>query len=319
MTTFITPDDRDDWLQLRAQDITSTESAALFGLSPYCTLWELYHRKKNGELGEIEDNERMKWGRRLEAIIASGIAEDNGLVIQNITDYARHDNQRGMGASLDYRIDDVTADASDEIKALFKGYGQGVLEIKNVDWMRYRDTWLVDEDGDIEAPEHIELQFQHQAEVLGLGWGIIVPFVGGNDPKIILRETDTTVGQALRQKIESFWVRIDELDEPDPVFAEDAEFIINRYREVNGLRVENMMDNQHLDGLLRTYKSHGSVESEAKKLKSATKAEILSIIGDATRVDCLSGSVSSKIVGAKDIAYTRKPYRTFSVNLKKGI
>lgn len=319
MTTFITPDNRNDWLQLRAQDITSTESAALFGLSPYCTLWELYQRKVKGELGEIEDNVRMKWGRRLETVIAAGVAEDNGLIIQNITDYARHDSQRGMGASCDFRIEGLTEDAPDEIAELYALHGVGILEIKNVDWMRYMDTWLVDDDGGIEAPENIELQFQHQAEVLGLGWGIIAPFVGGNDPKILLRERDTVVGQALRDKIEAFWTRIDRLDEPEPVFEEDAKYIIARFREVNGQRVENMMANNHLDMLLRDYKAQASVESECKKLKAAAKAEILTIIGDATRVDCMSGSVSSKIVGASDIAYTRKPYRSFSVNLKKGI
>jgi predicted phage-related endonuclease len=67
---IITPDSQDHWLQLRTQDVTSTESAALFGMSPYVTQFELWHRKKSGEQPEFKTNERMRWGNRLEAAIA---------------------------------------------------------------------------------------------------------------------------------------------------------------------------------------------------------------------------------------------------------
>jgi hypothetical protein len=76
---IITPDSQDHWLQLRTQDVTSTESAALFGMSPYVTQFELWHRKKSGEQPEFKTNERMRWGNRLEAAIAHGIAEERGI------------------------------------------------------------------------------------------------------------------------------------------------------------------------------------------------------------------------------------------------
>ncbi len=50
---------------MRVQDITSSEISALFGLSPYKTAFELYHEKRAGEVMRIEENTRMKWGKRL--------------------------------------------------------------------------------------------------------------------------------------------------------------------------------------------------------------------------------------------------------------
>ena len=41
------------WLQQRAKDVTSTEVSALFGLSPYMTEFELWHRKANAEIVRI--------------------------------------------------------------------------------------------------------------------------------------------------------------------------------------------------------------------------------------------------------------------------
>ena len=58
------------WLKARQQDVTSTESAALFGMSPYTTHFELWHRKHSNTAPEFKSNERMKWGNRLEAAIA---------------------------------------------------------------------------------------------------------------------------------------------------------------------------------------------------------------------------------------------------------
>ena len=74
---ILVPDNEAQWLEWRKADLTSTEIAALFGASPYTTVYELYHRKAGALPAEaFEVNERMKWGNRLEAAIAAGIAED---------------------------------------------------------------------------------------------------------------------------------------------------------------------------------------------------------------------------------------------------
>ncbi|MCR4286933.1 MAG: YqaJ viral recombinase family protein, partial [Deltaproteobacteria bacterium] len=89
-----------EWLALRLDDVTSTESAALFGLSPYLTEFELFHYKSTHTSGNFEESERMKWGKRFEKPIAEGIAEDLGIQVEPFKVYMRHATQRGMGSSF---------------------------------------------------------------------------------------------------------------------------------------------------------------------------------------------------------------------------
>mgnify|MGYP003331229429 CR=1 FL=1 len=67
-----------DWLENRLLDVTSTEVSALFDVNPYQTEFELYNHKKDKVVINLEDNERMAWGRRLEDSIAQGCAESQG-------------------------------------------------------------------------------------------------------------------------------------------------------------------------------------------------------------------------------------------------
>lgn len=73
MPKIINPASREDWLALRREDVTSTSSAALFGLSPYCTEYELYQQKLGALTDEITPNERMTWGTRLQDAVALGV------------------------------------------------------------------------------------------------------------------------------------------------------------------------------------------------------------------------------------------------------
>ena len=101
-TTEIIPFTTEEaWLQARQRDVTSTESAALFGMSPYVTRYDLWHRKRSGTAPEFKTNDRMKWGNRLEAAIAHGIAEEQGWEIRPMKEYMRDPDAR-MGSS--YRL-----------------------------------------------------------------------------------------------------------------------------------------------------------------------------------------------------------------------
>lgn len=244
------------WLELRAADITSTESPALFGLSPYTSEFELYHRKKDKDPHVIEDNDRMKWGRRLEDVIAQGVAEDMGIKVRRLKTYMRHDTCEGMGASFDYEI--VSHDD-----------GPGIMEIKNVDGMIFRQQWQEDE-----APDHIEVQIQHQMEVANRNWGLIVALVGGNEPVIIRRERDREVGAALVDAIDYFWKKITIGIAPEPDFARDAAFISQLYSSA-GQEVLDARGDESINLLLSEYHYLTNEKKKYSDLKDAKKAEIL--------------------------------------------
>jgi len=130
-TETIIPANESEWLALRTKDITSTDVAALFGLSPYCTLFELWHRKKNLTSVDFEATEWVKWGQRLQDSIAAGVAEDNGWVIRRMSEYVRIPELR-IGASFDFSIET-------EYERPSETFEKGLLEIKNVDSLAFRD------------------------------------------------------------------------------------------------------------------------------------------------------------------------------------
>jgi putative phage-type endonuclease len=298
------------WLELRSKDVSSTESAALFGLSPYTTAFELWHRKKSGDTGSIPDNFRMRAGRVLE----QGIAELTGLEIvapvQPLKDYLRDPSSR-LGASFDY---EVTGGE----------YANWLIECKNVDQWVYRDNWTDDE-----APDHIEVQVQHQLEVAERPGAIIAALVGGNELKLIFRERNPKVGAGIRKKVAEFWASIDAGQEPEPNYEYDADFIIGLHPGGGTQPLDASGDN-HLSSLIADYQQAKEKLQAAEKTAKGLKAEILTLIGDDVNKVVL-GNVSISCGRTKDTPPTvitsdmigqsyggRKGYRQFTIREKNN-
>jgi len=304
---------QEQWLQARTKDVTSTEVSALYGLSPYLSEFELFHQKRDGVVVKIEPNERMRWGNRLEAAIAHGAAEDQGWDISKLNVYMR-DADAKIGSSFDF-----------EIKS--KSDGPGILEIKNVDWLQYQKNWIDDGNGNIEAPEHIELQIQHQMEVSGYGWCALVALVGGNEQKVVLRNRDREIGADIRHRVGDFWQRIQNNTPPAADYTMDAEFIIKQLRRESDENLIAQADAE-LEDMIKQYEFVRRECSDLEKIKEQRRAEILDRIGLASKVVTSFGSLSTgqvkgrsgtlitpdmvgKVIGATD------GYRNFRFFAKK--
>ena len=257
---IIIPKDEAEWLQMRLQDVTSTQSPALFNLSPYLTKFELYHAKASGLDLAFEENERMAWGKRLEPVIAAGVAEDEGWKLRKINEYIRLPECR-MGSSFDYEI-------------VCPIRGKGILEVKNVDYFIFDRNWV-----DEQAPEHIEIQLQHQLEVKGdCEWGCIVAFVGGNRPEVITRSRDHDMGAAIRRMVESFWYNVDNKHEPDPDFDRDGDVIRKLHNGLNDMA--DKTGDTDLDALASSYISSKAASREYDRQASNLSAQIYRRLGN---------------------------------------
>lgn len=298
---IIKPDNHMHWLNLRMKDITSTESSALFGLSPYCTKAELWYRKKDNLRVDFEENMRMKWGSRLESTIAAGIAEDSGWQIRPMKEYIRLP-QLKMGSSFDY--------------AILSGNGVdfGLLEIKNVDSLQFKEKWIVDGD-DIEAPPHIEIQVQHQMFVSGLSVAYIGAFVGGNNVVLIKRDRDDALIEKIKFSVLNFWNSIECGVPPDFDFERDADFISKLYSHAEPGKVIESTD--RMADLARAYKAAADKMKLAEKEKDAAKAELLTLIGAAEKVSGSNFTISSGIIGPASVSFERQAYRNFKINWRK--
>lgn len=336
--------DDDHWHSLRAQDLTSTDIAALFGMSPYATAIDVWHAKRDGIVETIEDNERMRWGRRLESVVAEGIAEDQGWWVRSFKEYGRLPEHR-LGASFDYRIrlgDPVsmcsrpfcldsmgkTCRSPDMCTPERDSDVDAILEIKTVDALAFRSGWTVEPDF-IEAPAHIELQLQHQLLVSGLRVGYIGALVGGNTVRLIRREADEDVHAAILQRAAEFWQSVAAGTPPPITTADEARAYVRRQTTVDPGRLFDARGNPTVATLLQDYRQARATAQAATDAADVAKARLLEVIGEAERVMFDGGTIScgytagsaGTTITADMVGTTigaRTGFRNFRVNYKKA-
>lgn len=301
---IIEPRDVAHWHALRAPDLTSTEIAALFDLSPYATAFELWHRKREGEADAIEETERMFWGKALQDAIGFAVASRQGWrACRRMSEYIRLPDLR-LGSSFDFCVLNAAGDP-------------GVLEVKNVDALRFRDGWIVDGDT-LEAPEHIELQHQHQLLVSGFTWGAIAALVGGNRVIVFERKPIEAVHNAILIRSRDFWRSIDANEAPAPDFHRDAEALRAMYDYAEPGKVANMRGDERVAEICQRYSEASRIAKNAEEDRKAAAAELLTVIGDAEKVFADGFTISAGVVGPARVEYDRAGYRNLRLFPRKS-
>lgn len=255
MREFISIESEEQWLAERAKDVTSTGMAALFGLSPYTTKFEMYHAHKSGLHLPFDENDRVKKGKRMEMHAAEEVALKLDAAVKKIDWYARIPNER-MGSSFDYEL---TMPDGELV----------LLELKAVDHFRHKETWLDDE-----APPHIEIQLQHQLECADkYDHGVIAAFTGIYDFTLYERERDRDMGQALRRAARAFWEDVDVGREPSVDFSRDQSVLDLLYKSAGGEPIDATKDVE-LDALIAKHVRLGREIKIMDEDRDATKAQI---------------------------------------------
>lgn len=214
-------DDREEWHRLRQTRVGGSEVASLFhvwhlpdgsepvfhifekpaeegalpleSLSPYKTGFRLYHEKRLGlAADDLDEVERIQAGTFMEPAIAEWAKAKFDWPIRKVHRYLDHDEVPGWGASLDYEV--------------AKGGDWGApVEIKNVDYLVFRDKWI-EEDGEIVGvPLHINLQIQAQIGAAQATHGYVVACVAGNKLYRGRVERHEPTQQMLAEAISAFW------------------------------------------------------------------------------------------------------------------
>jgi predicted phage-related endonuclease len=227
MTLDIIPiTSREQWHAERAKDVTSTQVAALFDASPYLTHLELWHQKANGYFEEFVADDRVRWGDRLEAAIAAGVADDLDLIgMEKLADYRRLSNLR-LGASYDFE-----AQNENGLRIL--------VEVKNVDAWEFREKWNGEGDS-LMAPPHIELQVQTQLMLHpGAAYSIIAVLVGGNTLHTLRRERDDELAEEIRNRVSAFWASVEAHQPPPADYVRDADLLLSHvYSRTDGREID---------------------------------------------------------------------------------
>ena len=277
-----------EWHAVRAKHVGSSEVAALFGVQPdYAqSLFALWQVKAGNIPPPVVDNDRVRFGTKLEPLIAELAAEENGWTIAKGR-YHEDVLCPGLGASLDYEIE--APGPNDE-----GCEGPGVLECKNVDWMVHRRSWA-----DGEPPIHITLQLQTQLACSRREWGVVVALVGGNQLLTYRFQARPKVIADIRRRTAAFWLSISEGKEP-PVDGKDSTSDALRalFPEVTSQSLDLRSHNEFpvvCAELLSKAEERKRISEEEEELKNRLRA----ILGDAKSAYCDQFSVSVAVTPAK--------------------
>lgn len=249
--------------------VGASESAALFGVSPYLTKFELFHMKA-GEIPphDLDRDERVNAGQFLEPSIAAWASNKWHWPIRNVAEYTPHPTVPRFGCSLDFEAID----------------GAEPVEIKNVDNSIFRDPnngWETEGTTLLDAPVHFLIQVQHQLACRpGPDRGWLVVCVGGNRLYRMEVPRHPRMIERLEAEVAEFWRSVEAGEPPDPDFQADAQAIALLYGG-RGDEWVDLRDDERARELCAEYLDAHEQEKAAKKRKTAALAEIKTRMHDA--------------------------------------
>jgi putative phage-type endonuclease len=290
---------REAWLAARNTGVGASESAALFGLSPWDTQFTLWAKKTGRVEPEEIGGEWLEWGTLLEEPIAQRYAKKTGRKVWQGGPFcvAQHPSIPFMRATPDRFV--IEAPDRD---------GDGLLQIKNTNAFKGHD-W------DEGVPDYIEIQVQHEMACTGRAWASVAVLIGGAEFRSFdIERNETFIGE-LEEQVREFWGFV-ERNEAPPIdgSVRTLETIKKLHPNDNGQTVALPAD---AIGWWNSLAELRAQESSLKKAKAALEAPLLSAIGDATFGALPDGRVISLKTTTR-AGYSVEPVTYRSLRIEKG-
>lgn len=268
------PKDRQEWLALRAQDITASTISVLFGANPYQTVAELWAEKTGKLKRQTDETPAMRRGRLMEAPAVQILREERpGWKIQHVgsSNIYYRDTAARLGATPD-----VIVEAPDR--------GKGVVQIKSVDRGVFKRDWHTEE-GLLDVPLQHALQATLEAYMVGGTWAAVGAQLfgfGGLDLELIEIPLIPGVVDAMKAKAAEFWALVQSGKEPPLDFARDGDLIARMYPgSADDVTIDLSTDNRVAE-LLALRENFMAQKKSAEADLETIKAEIAAKLGDAT-------------------------------------
>lgn len=267
-TQYMEITDEESWLEKRKGYITSTQIAALFGLSTYNTAFELYHISRGNIEAEFKENSFMTFGKIMEQPICEMVAiEHPDWKIEPFNVFA-YDDEDKIGSSFD--------------RELFIGDKKYLLEIKSISYSEYKKKFIEHAPDDIEASPQYECQMQTELELTkddGFDGCVMAIFIlDTRQLRYIFRTHDTEMCDDIREAVREFWAME---EQPDPDYARDKSIIARVCPSVNPNHQMDATENDQITELAEQYKNSKELEKQEKKAADAAYSELMVLLEDA--------------------------------------
>ena len=286
---------REQWLLERHNGIGASDIGGILGLSPFAnkTPMAIFIEKTNEAPTEIPQTEKMKFGLKMEQVVADEYMERTGRKVIRDNKIRVHSKYPWLRCNLDR----VIVDNGD-------GNGTGVCEIKTVSSFA-RKQWTA------AIPLEYYAQVQQQLACTGYKWGVIPLLEDGNHYDSLTFFRDEPFIAEMIQKAEAFW---------NAVLNNDAEAIklfptdLDKIQEKPGSYVEATGNGVELvDAYLNLSKKKSEIEKDIKAASEAIKLLIGKNEGMKIGETVL---VTYKLVTVEAYSVVAKSYRKLS--FKKG-
>lgn len=199
------PETREEWLVARQHSIGASEAASALGLNPWKSAYQLW-AEKTGLItpANLDQNEAVIWGKRLEEPIAQHYQQVTGRKVVNLGDFfvQRHPDLPFLTCTLDRQIEAAN------------GTPEGALEIKTAG-VRAAEDW------ESEPPLHYQVQLHQQLLVTGMTWGSLAVLIAGQKFLYSDHQRREDFERWLIQRLQEFWQHVQDRT-PPPVDASNS-------------------------------------------------------------------------------------------------
>lgn len=285
----------EEWLAARKSGIGASEAAAVLGVSPYRNDTELsVYLRKLGLLPEVEESEAMRWGTKLEPLVAAAYVERTGCEFAAEQFFLRHPEHGHMIATLD-RV--TTAGKVVELKTI-GARGAGMLGLDGTDETPW--SWIV--------------QVHHQLIVHGSDEADIAALVGGQEMRYFTVRRDDRLADLIVRKEAEFWRRVEERRPPEPEPGRDGRLLAYLYPEPSG----EIDATPAMEALAAAWEDLGAELREKGDERDGLRDELLRAMEDAETAVLPDGRrLKRSVVGGKPertvVMRATEPYQTLRI------
>jgi len=177
-------EERTLWFNKRKEVITATDIAAICGLSPYRSEFDVWMNKTREGIKLPDSTDAMSWGNRLEPVIAEAYTEQYGIKVIKAEFIRKDFDGVPAGCTQDYVSEDGKINI--EIKTARSGYAWG-------------------DPGTDQIPDYYLTQVTWQMGIAGQRMTHLAVLIGASDFRIYNVPFDQVFFDSLLEKAREFW------------------------------------------------------------------------------------------------------------------
>lgn len=246
----------DEWLRVRRESIGGSEAAAILGMNPWKSAYQLWLEKTgSAEPEDISDKDVVHFGTILEPIVAEEFCRREG----------KRTKKCGLYRSLKHPFMTASFDR------LLIGEEAG-LECKTTSAFK-RGAW---DEGEI--PQQYYVQCMHYMMVSGLPRWYIACLVGGNHFVTWTIERDEDDIKALEEAEIRFWERVEKREMPDIDGSDSCTKALQE--RFSGGKAEPVILPKESMELLKRFDELKELEADVKNQKQEIQNKLCAMLGD---------------------------------------